>query len=36
MSLMTLYEACVLWVSRGPVHACIETAWTVGWVSLSI
>jgi hypothetical protein len=36
MTLLTLYEVCVTWVSRGPVNACIDWAWVAEWVPLSI
>lgn len=34
MMLFTLFEQCVLWVSRGPVNACVDSVWSAAWVSL--
>lgn len=34
MTLLTLYEMCVTWVSHGPVNACIEWKWTDVWTAL--
>jgi hypothetical protein len=33
MTLMTLFEHCVTWVSRGDVNACVEVMWTTAWVA---
>ena len=32
--IQTLLETCVTWVSRGPVHACIDLMWTACWTSV--
>lgn len=29
-----LLPACVTWVSRGPVNACIDWQWTAAWTSI--
>jgi hypothetical protein len=33
MMLMTLFEHCVTWVSRGDVNASVEVMWTTAWVA---
>jgi hypothetical protein len=30
----TLFEWCSLWVSRGPVNACVDWLWTREFVAI--